>query len=100
MKDDDKDILEGIGAKLKKALLQKEAATTTEQKLKAGQAVEDAKNGQRQVILCWSVNISVCVYEYVYLRLLIHLPLLYLYLSIYVYISLHISLHISIGSTS
>lgn len=65
LKNDDKDILERIGANLKKALMQKEAATTTEEKLKAGQAVEEAKNAQRQVIHILKASGKCCFHLFV-----------------------------------
>lgn len=49
MKEDDKDIVEKIQAKLQAATDRKEKAKTTEEKLAAAQAVEVAKADYKQV---------------------------------------------------
>ncbi len=48
-KDDDKEIVEKLANDLKLALQRKETATSTQEKLLAGEAVEAAKSAQRQV---------------------------------------------------
>ena len=49
LKKDDKNVVEAISNNMQKALLKKENAVTTEEKLKAGQMLEDAKTAQRNV---------------------------------------------------
>ncbi len=49
LKDDDKDAIDAIANQMRIALQRKEAALSTEDKLKAGEAIENAKNAQKLV---------------------------------------------------